>query len=48
MKAKPYPTLDEVAKKVLKSKRNTVFVNTEQVKNCLNILKRMKILKVRG
>lgn len=44
---KPYPTYKQISKRVLKSKRNTVFTTEEQVFNCLEILDRMGILRIR-
>lgn len=44
MKFRRYLTNAEVIKRLLKSKSNTVFVNKEQVKNTLKILKRMGVL----
>lgn len=43
-KFRQYLTNAEVIKRLLKSKRNSVFVNKEQVKNTLEILKRMGVL----
>lgn len=45
MKTKEYLTEAEIIRKLLKSKKNTVFVNKEQVKNTLSILKKMGVLK---
>ena len=49
IKKKPCSLLSnkEVAKRVLKSRRNTVFSNTEQVLNTLDILTRMGILNTK-
>lgn len=43
-KLRKYLTNNEVIKRVLKSKSNTVFVNPEQVENTLKILMRMGVL----
>lgn len=45
MKIKPYLTKKEIAKRLLKSKRNTCVSNKEQAYVILQILDRMGVLK---
>jgi DNA-directed RNA polymerase subunit RPC12/RpoP len=45
--ASPYLSKKEVAKRLLKSRRNTVISNVEQAEVLLNILSRMNVLKTR-
>lgn len=40
MKARAYPTKKELAKRLLKSKRNTVVTTLEQAENVIEVLKK--------
>jgi tRNA G26 N,N-dimethylase Trm1 len=44
MKSRRYLTNKEVVKRVLKSKKNTVFTTKEQIENTLEILSKMGVL----